>query len=668
LNEPALNLPTTSTNGITGSWSPATINTSVAGTSTYTFTPNSGQCALNTTMNVIISDGIVPTFNPLANVCQNAPAPSFPLTSNNGISGTWSPAVSTATLGTTSYTFTPNPGSCAVNGTLTLTVNDIITPTFNPITSVCQGAPAPVLPTVSTNGVSGTWSGTVSTATAGTFPFTFTPTNATCTNTAQLTVTINPLPIANAGADQAVCQGQQVTLNGTGGISQTWTSGVQNGVPFAPPVTSVFTLTVTDANNCQSSDQVTVTVNPSSIISGGPNQTVCEGTQITLSGSGGTAYTWTNGVVNGVPFTPPVGTTTYGVTDNNPTGCSGTSQVTVTVHPNPIVNAGTDVLICEGASTTLTATGATSYQWDNNVINGVPFSPSAPTTYTVVGVSQQGCFGTDQVFVDITPTPIPSLTPDVTLACVPGTITFTNTTNAPQNTFSWNIGSSSNQTGQGPIVHTYNNVGCYDIILTSTTPNGCVGTTTYPNLVCIVENPVAEFTYSPTSLDLINSTTQFINDSQGAVSYVWSFGDESGTSTQFEPEHEFPGLEPGSYVVTLLAINQYGCTDTTYQIVRVEDALIYYIPNTFTPDGDEFNQVFKPIFTSGFDPFNYNLKIYNRWGELIFESNDKDYGWNGSYGNVRELCPQGVYVYTIEFKLSKNDARKKIDGHVLLMK
>jgi gliding motility-associated-like protein len=411
-----------------------------------------------------------------------------------------------------------------------------------------------------------------------------------------------------------------------------------------------------------------VTVIPGSIINAGPDITVCEGTSITLITQGGTSYVWDNGVQEGVPFAPPVGTTTYTVVDQNPFGCSGSDQVVVTVHPNPIVNAGADVLICEGFTTTLTATGATTYQWDNNVINGVPFSPSTPATYTVIGVSQQGCFGTDQVFVDITPTPIPSLTPDVTLACVPGTITFTNTTNAPQNTFTWNIGSGSNQTGQGPIVHTYNNVGCYDIVLTSTTPNGCVGTTTYPNLVCIVENPVAEFTYSPTSLDLINSTTQFINDSQGAVSYVWSFGDESGTSTQFEPEHEFPGLEPGSYVVTLLAINQYGCTDTTYQIVRVEDALIYYIPNTFTPDGDEFNQVFKPIFTSGFDPFNYNLKIYNRWGELIFESNDKDYGWNGSYGNVRELCPQGVYVYTIEFKLSKNDARKKIDGHVLLMK
>jgi gliding motility-associated-like protein len=95
---------------------------------------------------------------------------------------------------------------------------------------------------------------------------------------------------------------------------------------------------------------------------------------------------------------------------------------------------------------------------------------------------------------------------------------------------------------------------------------------------------------------------------------------------------------------------------------------VYYIPNAFTPDGDQFNQNFKPVFTSGFDPFDYNLKIFNRWGELIFESMNHEIGWDGTYKATEGTCPDGVYVWMIEFKTTSTDARKKIQGHVILMK
>jgi gliding motility-associated-like protein len=94
--------------------------------------------------------------------------------------------------------------------------------------------------------------------------------------------------------------------------------------------------------------------------------------------------------------------------------------------------------------------------------------------------------------------------------------------------------------------------------------------------------------------------------------------------------------------------------------------LLYFIPNTFTPDNDQYNQYFKPVFTSGFDPFDYNLKIFNRWGEIIWESNDPEVGWDGTYNG--KLVQDGTYSWKIEFKTNNSDERKMIHGHVNIMK
>ena len=98
--------------------------------------------------------------------------------------------------------------------------------------------------------------------------------------------------------------------------------------------------------------------------------------------------------------------------------------------------------------------------------------------------------------------------------------------------------------------------------------------------------------------------------------------------------------------------------------------MIYYVPNTFTPDDDNFNQTFKPIFTSGFDPFDYTLYIFNRWGEIIFESHDANVGWNGTYGSNSEIemVQDGTYTWKIEFKTNANDERKMIIGHVNILR
>ena len=145
-----------------------------------------------------------------------------------------------------------------------------------------------------------------------------------------------------------------------------------------------------------------------------------------------------------------------------------------------------------------------------------------------------------------------------------------------------------------------------------------------------------------------------------ANSYNWTF-DYFETSSLFEPTIEFPATA-GEYVVRLIASTLNGCVDTAYGKVPIKDVLIFHVPNTFTPDNDDYNEVFLPVFYSGFDPYDYNLLIFNRWGEIVFESNDASVGWKGTYNNER--VQDGTYTWKITFKRSDSDKHQIAVGHV----
>jgi gliding motility-associated-like protein len=118
--------------------------------------------------------------------------------------------------------------------------------------------------------------------------------------------------------------------------------------------------------------------------------------------------------------------------------------------------------------------------------------------------------------------------------------------------------------------------------------------------------------------------------------------------------------------ICLIATSDMGCTDEICLPLTIYEELLFYVPNVFTPDGDDFNETFKPIFTSGFDPYDYHLMIFNRWGEVMFESYDASHGWNGIY--TKELLQDGVYIWRVEFGSLINDKREKHKGHVTLLK
>ncbi|MFM7664520.1 MAG: T9SS type A sorting domain-containing protein, partial [Bacteroidota bacterium] len=234
-----------------------------------------------------------------------------------------------------------------------------------------------------------------------------------CQGSAQVVVTVNPTPSVSGGANQTICSGASATLSGTGASTYVWSGGVQNGVPFVPQGNQTYTVTGTSAAGCQGTAQVTITVVNNPVVSAGANQTVCPGSQVTLTGSGATTYVWSNGVQNGVPFVP-TSTQTYTVTGTLNGGCSSTAQVTVTVSTPPNVNAGSNVSICLGDSVILNASGASTYSWSGGIQNGMYFTPIATQTYTVTGVDALGCSNSDAVTVTVNQATSSTLT---TTAC-----------------------------------------------------------------------------------------------------------------------------------------------------------------------------------------------------------------------------------------------------------
>jgi len=150
------------------------------------------------------------------------------------------------------------------------------------------------------------------------------------------------------------------------------------------------------------------------------------------------------------------------------------------------------------------------------------------------------------------------------------------------------------------------------------------------------------------------------------MSYEWDFGDGTPIVTSENPTHDFPTDATSGYLVTLYAYSPIGCVDSFSTVIQVNEEVIYYIPNSFTPDGDEFNQTFQPVFTAGFDPFDWNMKIYNRWGQVVFESSDPQEGWDGTYNG--RMVQDGTYLWTVEFKTIASDERRTDTGHLTITK
>lgn len=316
-------LPTTSNNGISGTWSPA-LNDSA--TTVYTFTPNAGQCASATTLTITVNPGTTPTFASVGPICSGAPLSPLPTTSNEGIVGTWSPALNNSA--TTVYTFTPNAGQCASVATLTITVNQTnLTPTFASVAPICLGENLSGLPTTSLEGILGIWSPALNNS--ATTVYTFTPNAGQCANATTLTIVVNQPIVPTFAAIAPICAGSTLSPLPTAsaeGITGTWSPALDNSA------TTIYTFTP-NIGQCATATTLTITVNeaPDFSISQG-----CDGASYVLnavqSDASNSVYAWfgPNGTQIGsqasVAISAP-GMYELVVTQN---GCSSQQNVNVT--------------------------------------------------------------------------------------------------------------------------------------------------------------------------------------------------------------------------------------------------------------------------------------------------------------------------------------------------
>jgi uncharacterized protein YjdB len=441
-----------------------------AGNTTITYT-NANGCTATQTITINAN----PTVTGNTVICPNTtsqltgsgvPAGNNAWSSSNaGIATVSNTGLVTAvSFGTTTITYTASTGCSA---TATVNVTNPTTPTFNPIAAVCAGG-AIILPGASTNNIQGTWTPAVNNTQTTTY--TFTPSAGQCATNATLTVNVNPLPTINAGQDQTVCQGANVTLSGTGGSSYSWNNGVSNGVTFVPNTTTTYTVTGTDANGCANTDQVTVTVSPNPTLSG--NTVICPNTtsQLAANANPAASNAWTSsnpaiatisntGLVTAVSF----GTSTITFTNNN--GCTATTTINVT---NPIAPTFNPIsAVCAGGSITLPAASTNNVQgaWSPAVNN------TQTTTYTFTPSAGQ-CATTAQQTVTVNPNP--SITGGGSV-CVGSTLQLSGSGTPAVNT-PWVSGTAA--TGSVSNNGLFIALSPGTSVLTYTNLNGCSATTT----------------------------------------------------------------------------------------------------------------------------------------------------------------------------------------------
>lgn len=586
-----------------------------------------------------------------------------------GVTYSWSPATGlsdatvaqpTVTLTNTTaapvvtvYTltiFNPLDNTCTSTDEVSVTVNP--TPVVNAGTyaAVCVNAPNVVLAGTPAGGTfSGTGvSGTNFSPASGTQVITYNYTNANnCSNSATTTITVNNLPVVNAGTDQNICTGASVTLNGSGAATYAWNNSVTNGVPFSPAATATYQVTGTDANGCVNTDQVVVTINPVPTVQV-QNALICPGESTTIvatpSPSGGT-YLWSTSETTASISVSPTQTSTYNLvyTLNGCNSLPATS--TITVKPTPTINAGADQSICIGAQVTLNASSSTTFSWSNGISNGVPFSPTTTTTYIATTTDASQCINTDQVTVTVNPLPNIQAGPDLSI-CLNEVVTLTGSGGV---SYSWSNG-VQNGVSFNP------GLGTFNYTVTGTDANGCVNTDQVT--VNVLPVPVADFiadAYEGYSVFTVN----FSQNASGGNSYVWDFGNGLSITSSSPVNSNAVYTNVGTYTVTLSAHNGV-CSTLSSALITVlpyPDAEII-VPNVFTPNGDNANDYFALKVKYG---ATIHAQIFNRWGNLMTELNNFDDKWDG------DNASPGVYFITYRIT-DLNGKEYTGHGHVTLEK
>ena len=493
--------------------------------------------------------------------------------------------------------------------------------------------------------------------------------------------TITPVPSMCLSASPV--QMQAVSMGGT------WSGdGVSASGLFDPSVAGIGVHKITynvGISPCTAVDSTFVTVVDNPTISVTSNSPICTGQDLVFSHDTypGATYTWSgpNGFSTTIDTVLKIHNVTlnnngtYSVTVNSG-GCTNTATTNVTINSTAGIDITPVAPMCFYDTTTMAAVTVTipgnapyTGYWSGigitDSLHGV-FDPqiAGPGTHQIYYTVLGACGGIDSTAVVVKPHPDLHLITDLNVGCMPLETNAYVTSSDSLDSLHIDFGNGlfSDTVANPSIV--FSQVGCYDVKVWGI-HDGCATDSIFPQFYCV--NPVPDAIAAVEKNDAMefHPDFQFINNSKNATSYYWEFGDGTG-SADTAPKHSYPLEMPNEYTVVLTATNDQGCKDSSIIYVRVIEEMIFYVPNAFTPDGDEYNNSFQPVFYSGFDDQTYSFRIYNRWGEMLYESHDPKVGWDGTFQG--HLVQDGVYTWSISFKSKENSEPYKYTGFVTLIK
>jgi gliding motility-associated-like protein len=477
-----------------------------------------------------------------------------------------------------------------------------------------------------------------------------------------ITLTVNALPKVTATGD-TICSGSTATISAKGATTYSWNYGLGTGQVknVSTKVTNTYTVTGTDQNGCSNKADAQVTVYDLPKVSA-TGDTICFGATANITASGAQTFSWSNDLGTGSTKSVSPGiTTTYTVTGTDLNSCSNTALAIVKVNQLPVITLSSDT-ICIGSTATIRVSGANSYTWSDGLGSGPikTVNPLTNTVYTVTGTDLNGCKNSAQLEVVVDALPVAGYFIDSLLVCEQKPVHFIDISKSDYPLlYYWTFGDGGTSTEQNPF-HVYNQTGTYKTTLMVTTNHGCKDTSTLDANITLMGIPKAAFSVNPIETSFFDPQISFTDRSTDAESCSIDWGDGTITDCSIT-DHTF--LKAGHFKISETVINAAGCDNTTSTTIYIRPEYRFFVPNAFTPNEDNQNEIFKPSLIG---VHNYSLMIFDRWGEKLFETSDSEIGWNGRKNG--ELCPGGVFVYKINFIDDVNEEYHQFVGSVTIVK
>jgi gliding motility-associated-like protein len=505
---------------------------------------------------------------------------------------------------------------------------------------------------------------------------------AGCSDTIQIPVVVNPLISASSNSQMANCNGActgsstVLASGGSGTLTYAWSPSGATTSSVSALCASTYTCVITDSAGCSISEIILISQPPPIIAAQTVVNPACFGEctgSIALNVTGGNStnynYSWTPPLGNTATVTSLcAGSYSCMITDN--LGCPAITSMIVTQPSALVVSTANALSLCAGDSDTLTVNvsggiAAYSYSWQPGNMNSANpvVTPPSSTTFTVLITDANNCVDSATQHVVVNALPTPEFTISDSIGCAPLCITFT--TSSPSVTGIWTFENSLSDTGNA-VEHCYTSAGTYDLGFTATDANGCSASLFNPGLITIYPVPSAAFSYSPEHITFYDPTVVFTDESSPVVQWNWNFDESGNTSSSQNPEYLYQ--DTGCFNVRLIVTDTNGCSDDTIRRLCIEPDYAVYVPNAFTPNANGLNDVFLPVI-SGYERASYHLRIFDRWGNLIFESDNVQTGWDGKVqdGNSNRTCQIDTYVWVINVN-EWNGVEHQYRGHVNIIK